>query len=198
MDNIILNDLKQRILEADDIVKLLKLRSENKKKILEIGCGIGILSKILSDYGHNVVSVDNPAYTSNDRYNDRYEKLKNTFNWPRLDFYFEIPHHQKKQLNIDAFNKLESYGKNYDFILIQAFCLWQNASVTSMCTSYFIRSLQTLLNDNGKLIIGYCGSDPNQRDIQFESSESYRWLQQYSTKKYIYHFGYYTWEMSKN
>ena len=32
MDNIILNDLKQRILEADDIVKLLKLRSENKKK----------------------------------------------------------------------------------------------------------------------------------------------------------------------
>ena len=195
MDNKILNDIQEKISDADYTVERLHLNDfKQNKKILELGCGIGVLSKVLSEYGHTVVSVDNPEYTQGDYYNN----VKKTFNWPRLDFYFETPHHQHKQLNIDAFHKLESYGKNYDFILIQAFCLWQNNTVTSRCTSFFVRSLQTLLNDNGKLIIGYCGKDPDQRDIQFESSESYRWLQQYRTNRYNDHLGNYTWEISKN
>ena len=180
----------------------LDLKTNSNKKILELGCGIGALSKELVKIGHHVISCDDYSYNPPDHsyFKDNqltYVHANKFFNWPRHHFRYETPHNENRSANDQMFDILKNYGSNYDFIIIQGFDLWQISYITLECTIFFVESLKKLLNDEGKLMIGYVPFEGFVVDNNFESSKSYKWLRQWQTDLYHNCLGFYTWDIPK-
>jgi len=196
--------IDHKIKEAIDTTRSLRLdQKENQgKKIIELACGLGALSKILKDNGHDVVSCDDLNY---DPPNHEfcsinqllYVEANKVFQWPRHHFFIDFPHHEHVKKNIKMFESLKTYGNNYDLIIIQAFPIWQSKFITLDCTKFFIHNLMEYLDDQGKILLGYVPHEGHKKDSNFEASQSYIWLNQWRTSDYDQCIGYYVWEIPK-
>lgn len=196
--------IAHKIKEAIDTTKSLRLdQKENQgKKILELACGLGALSKILKDNGHYVVSCDDLNYDPPDHefcsHNQLlYKHANKFFNWPRHHFFIDFPHHYHVKANLKMFEDLKTHGNNYDLIILQSLPIWQCNKITIECTKFFIHNLMEFLDDQGKILLGYVPHEGFQQDKNFESSESYTWLNQWRTSDYEQCIGYYMWEIPK-
>lgn len=189
--------ISQRLIWAEETINDLGLHLGEKKDILELGCGIGCLSKKLIDYGHTVVSCDDKKYASRE-FNIQYDKIVSYFNQPRLHFYYSIPYNkQNRIINNAMFNTLQQQtsNKKFDLILWQAFDLFQLPEMQFKETFYLIKKLHKFLKETGKIIIGYNQAKGYFKDKEFELSKSYRWLQKWRTNNYK-EMGYYVWSIN--
>lgn len=196
--------ISRKLDEASFVTKSLGLdqKINQGKKILELACGLGALSKVLKDNGHDVVSCDDHNYNPpNHQFCSTnqllYVETNKVFKWPRHHFYIDFPHYESTKKNIEMFNNLKTYGDNYDLIIIQGFPIWQSKSITLDCTKFFIYNLMELINDRGKILIGYVPYKGYQQDMNFETSESFIWLNQWHTSDYDQCIGFYMWEIPK-
>jgi len=185
---------------AQNTAKLLGLDVGIPKDILEIGCGMGHLSIVLKQLGHNVISCDDKNWINNFKisnptsmYLQACKKIDHDFS----HFHFTVPHQKNKKVNHQMFDQLKSYHHSkYDFILWQNSCFWQkHNNIDIDDTKTLIQFLQSLLTKDGKLIFGYSQHNYLDPDPDFESSKSYQWLSPWRTKRYQDKMGYYTFIM---
>jgi len=195
IDTIIEEQLNNAVYTA----KILGLDVIQKQKILELGCGIGFLGKVLQSYGHQVICCDDIDYNGSAINSIPYQKLLHYFNFHRYHFRFEIPDNLFPQKNLKMFQQLKTYNNNqrYDLILFRASDMWQLPEITCKDTELFITSLIKFLEQNGKIIIGYTPFQPDTQDTNFEKTKSFFWLEKWRTHKYSQAMGYYTWEILK-
>ena len=99
-------------------------------RTMEIGCGLGVLSKGLSDAGVSVISVDNYARVNNGTF-----KMENLW--------------LHNILNMDQLQAVDVYGKDVDFII----ACWPEMT----CNIDRIPQLMHSVNPNCRLI--YCGEE---------------------------------------
>jgi SAM-dependent methyltransferase len=193
----IINLINEKLSWANDTIHDLNLHVGDKKYILELGCGIGCLSKILKDYGHKVVSCDDKNYSPTE-FSIRYDEILSYFNHPRLHFHYLIPLNDKnRKINKSMFDKLQQETNNtkFNLILWQAFDLFQLEEMQYDETLYLVKNLLEFLKSNGKIIIGYAPFIPHTKDAQFESTKAYRWLQKWRSSNYTT-MGDYVWEIT--
>lgn len=123
------------------------------KHILEIGCGIGHLSRYLTDIGHTVVSTDCARYNDHNKF---YQDALSQFNHPRLPFCMNFPFADNKEKNERNFSYLQSYlEKPFDLIIWQNSDLLDDQDVTEQCMLEMIDSLTKFLSASGVLWIGF-------------------------------------------
>jgi len=132
--------------------ELLGLHGMENLNILEIGCGIGHLSKHLAER-HNVISCDQLDYMIS---NKLYRRYLDEFGWPRKHFTFRTPYDQFVPENKQCFENLKQLDTEFDFII------WQNSDffdtgdiVTEKCLEVLINNLLKLLRHGGRLVIGF-------------------------------------------
>ena len=183
--------------EAEDTASSLGLKIHHKLNILELGCGLGCLSKVLDKFGHNIISCDNLEYDPPDfekKYNVAYKKVLKDFGFHRNHFYFEIPLTAENiKKNKEMFNKLSYYHrKKYDLIIWQSCDLYQMPHMEYDETVYLVKNLMRLLTNNGKLILGYSPVEGYYMDKTFESTKSYKWLAKWRTQNHP-ELGFYRW-----
>jgi len=136
---------------AKSTAKQLGCVGSEPKNILEIGCGIGHLSKYLSELGHNVTSVDVVRYNQDSKI---YQKVLREFDWPRHPFCFNFPVDVNNENNDRNFEMLKSYADHtYDLIIKENSTILEEANNDDL--SYILSKLQTLLSHNGKIVIGF-------------------------------------------
>lgn len=185
----------QKKQEAKQTIKDLKIDNETPKNILEIGCGLGALTQELINQGHSVLAVDNKDYSPNKDYLEQLSK----FNVPRQHFYFKLPNLEHTDENTKMFDNLKNYSNHqYDYILWQGNCLYQDKEVTLECTQTLVKNIVDLLDNDGVFVMGYNQADGNVREVEFESTESYKWLEPWLTNRYNDSMGYYTWAITKS
>jgi SAM-dependent methyltransferase len=137
---------------AQNTVDLLNIHMP-AKHILEIGCGIGHLSRYLTDIGHTVVSTDCVQYNDHNKF---YQDALSQFNHPRLPFCMNFPFADNKEKNDRNFGYLKSYSdKPFDIIIWQNSDLLDVEDVTEECIAEMINSLTKFLATNGVLWIGF-------------------------------------------
>lgn len=148
---------------ATMVSKWLGLDQSKGKDIAEIGCGLGHLSKTLSEY-HNVSSFDDLDFMADTII---YQKYHKEFNWPRKNFYFKTPHLLNEEHNIKNFANINNDNKNFDYILWQNSSLLDEKTLTENCLKILLENLIKKLKENGKLLIGFdtkndppCGQKP--------------------------------------
>ena len=181
-------------LEAKTTVTNLNIDKLSSKHILEVGCGLGALTKELIDQGHSVIACDNENYNPLSDYQEQLKSVEVS----RKHFYFKIPNLEHVDENIKMFDTLKSYSnKKYDYILWQGNCLYQDNEVSLDCTKTLVKNLTELLDTNGFFIMGYVPRNGKVQDSNFESTESYRWLSPWLTTQYQQVMGYYTWQIPK-
>jgi SAM-dependent methyltransferase len=146
------DNLNKFFLERAKITtKTLELDKSKNLDILEIGCGIGHLSSLLSN-DHNVVSVDNLRFHYNDK---NYQSYLKNFNWPRTHFYIKLPYHKHKDFNTKMFENLKKFNKSFDYVIWQNSCLLDQPELTLNCLRSLFFNLLGILKPHGKLIIGF-------------------------------------------
>jgi len=137
---------------AQNTVDLLNIQMP-AKHILEIGCGIGHLSRYLTDIGHTVVSTDAAAYNSHNKF---YQDALLQFNHVRSPFCMNFPFADNKEKNQRNFGYLRSHSdKPFDLIIWQNSDLLNDDDVTEQCIPEMINSLTEFLSTNGVLWIGF-------------------------------------------
>lgn len=169
------DNLNKFFLERAEITtKKLELDKSKNLDILEIGCGIGHLSSLLSN-DHNVVSVDNLSFHYNDK---NYQSYLKNFNWPRTHFYIKLPYHKHKDFNTQMFENLKKFNKFFDYVI------WQNSDwldekqLTQNCLQSLFDNLLKIIRHRGKLIIGFdCKDEKTLNNISF-----YNFLSQWQLK----------------
>ena len=117
---------------ANRLTELIK--SKNPKKILEIGCGTGFLTELVSN------NLDYEIYTAVDIVEDCYSFIKDIN--PKIDF---IPD--------DFENFLKNNNEKYDLIVSNATLQWVDNFES------VINKLQHRLNQNGELIFSTFGKE---------------------------------------
>lgn len=188
--------IKQELTRAQKTIKELGLHnSPDKKNIIELGCGIGCLSKTLAYYGHSVISFDDIKYETTE-FGARYDKILDYFDHHRYHFRYSTPNIQYIQdLNTQMFDLIRAYtiNRKFDLILWQDCGLWDDPHMGYEETLFLIKNLLKFLTTHGKIILGYTPRKKS-HNVNFEFTKSYRWLNKWNNFDYK-QMGDYVWEI---
>lgn len=189
--------INQQLIRARQTIQQLGLHNSlNKKNIIELGCGIGCLSRTLAYYGHSVTSFDDFSYETTE-FGARYDKILDYFDHDRYHFKYATPHIQYvEDYNTQMFDfiRAQTNNRKADLILWQDCELWDNPDMGFEETLFLIKNLLQFLTNGGKIILGYTPRKKSHDILNFESTKSYQWLNKWRDTD-LKQMGDYVWEI---
>ena len=163
-------DAKIKIENAYNTIDYFDIPTDKSINILEIGCGLGYLSKVLIDIGHHVVSVDDENYLQSDQ---MYSKLTEERIVPTKHWKFDVT-----TIDSDQFSVLKSYNNYnlYDMIIVErnSFHLYETKFCDANTMKSFINGCKSILCSNGTLIFGLSPQFPD--DFPISNGYGYDFL----------------------